>query len=405
MTVKPTPRNISTIRPVHPFPARMAPSIVEEILGKRTGRLRVLDPMAGSGTTLALARYYGHKAIGLDSDPLAVLISRTWCADLDSSLLNIAERALYRAKQLNRHLAVSEVLENFDEETAAFIRFWYDPTNTKQLWSLATAISRCRAGAAKLAMWTALSRLIVTKESGASRGIDVSHSRPHRAYAACPVRPFESFLQSVQTVLTRSPFSDPSKSLPRAQIERGDARRLPFAKDSADLVITSPPYLNAIDYLRGHKLSLIWMGHSIRSLRQLRASNVGSENVTQWKESKTGKDVICAAVGAANLPRRTLSLLGQYAVDMDLVLHEIRRVLVSKGTLVMVVGNSTLKGQFIQNSNLIKVLASQQGFALRTETHREIPASRRYLPPPGKRGSGAQFDTRMREEVVLTFGG
>ena len=29
---------------------------------------------------------------------------------------------------------------------------------------------------------------------------------------------------------------------------------------SVDLTVTSPPYLNAIDYLRGHKMSLVWMG-------------------------------------------------------------------------------------------------------------------------------------------------
>jgi 23S rRNA G2445 N2-methylase RlmL len=40
--------------PVHPFPARMAPGIALEIMSTVKGSLRVLDPMMGSGTVLAI---------------------------------------------------------------------------------------------------------------------------------------------------------------------------------------------------------------------------------------------------------------------------------------------------------------------------------------------------------------
>ena len=59
--------------PIHPFPARMAPGIALEALGESKASLRILDPMAGSGTVLAVARSKGHRAFGVDVDPLAVL--------------------------------------------------------------------------------------------------------------------------------------------------------------------------------------------------------------------------------------------------------------------------------------------------------------------------------------------
>jgi tRNA G10 N-methylase Trm11 len=62
------------IRPVHPFPARMAPSIVWDALPKTGKSVNILDPMSGSGTTLVCARSRGHRAIGCDTDPLALLI-------------------------------------------------------------------------------------------------------------------------------------------------------------------------------------------------------------------------------------------------------------------------------------------------------------------------------------------
>lgn len=79
-------------RNVHPFPARMAANIPWEILSPHRGRLRVLDPMAGSGTSLIVGRAAGHEAFGVDSDPLAVLISRVATADVQ--VRRLEERGL-----------------------------------------------------------------------------------------------------------------------------------------------------------------------------------------------------------------------------------------------------------------------------------------------------------------------
>ena len=72
---------------VHPFPARMAPDLALDVVEDYRDSLRVLDPMAGSGTVLAVARAKGHHAIGIDIDPLAVLISRVWTTAIDSTNL------------------------------------------------------------------------------------------------------------------------------------------------------------------------------------------------------------------------------------------------------------------------------------------------------------------------------
>src|ERR1039457_4713691 len=73
---------MKSVRPIHPFPARMASEIVWRKLPEGGG-LRVLDPMSGSGTTLVTARMRGHEAIGFDRDPLAVLIAGAWASDVD----------------------------------------------------------------------------------------------------------------------------------------------------------------------------------------------------------------------------------------------------------------------------------------------------------------------------------
>ena len=74
--------------PIHPFPARMAPGIALEALGESETPLRVLDPMAGSGTVLAVARAKGHRAFGIDLDPLAVLLAGVWTRTVDAERVN-----------------------------------------------------------------------------------------------------------------------------------------------------------------------------------------------------------------------------------------------------------------------------------------------------------------------------
>ena len=58
------------------------------------------------------------------------------------------------------------------------------------------------------------------------------------------------------------------------------AERMPLAANSVDLLITSPPYAsNAIDYMRAHKFSLVWLGHPLDELSALRSRYIGGESI------------------------------------------------------------------------------------------------------------------------------
>src|SRR6266849_9639799 len=82
---------------------------------------------------------------------------------------------------------------------------------------------------------------------------------------------------SVKRVLNNTIHVKSRDRGPAPSIHLGDARKLPVESGSIDLVLTSPPYLNAIDCLRCSKFSLIWMGETISGLRRVRADSVGAE--------------------------------------------------------------------------------------------------------------------------------
>jgi DNA modification methylase len=389
------------VRSIHPFPARMAASIPWQVLSGEEGNLRVLDPMAGSGTSLVVARNMGHQAIGFDTDPLAVLVSSVWCNDVHASrVLAAAERVVSRASCMQ--IPASDAYSfRADTETKSFIRYWFDLRSRRQLSALSLAITQVRDADIRSVLWCALSRLIITKESGVSRALDVSHSRPHRHYTVAPIQPLHAYLRSVRQIVHLAPFQKGS-GFPRPRIERADARELPLGDDSIDLVITSPPYLNAIDYVRGHKLSLVWMGHTTGGLRTLRGTNIGTEVAGAFLASAKVRRVTAAMGQVNDLPLRFQRILWRYLEDMNRVMQEIARVLTRGGRALVVIGNCTIRGVYLRNSRAIEMLAESHGMTLERRSQRAIPDSHRYLPPP-RSGSGKEMQRRMRTEVVLSF--
>ena len=386
---------------VHPFPARMAPDLAFGIITKHSKPLRVLDPMSGSGTVLAVARANGHLAIGVDTDPLAVLISRVWTTAIDrATLRQKAAQTLATAHDVFETLRTRDAYPlNADDETKRFVRFWFDQRTRKQLASLAAAIADVRGKKIRDALWCAFSRLIISKRSGASLAMDLSHSRPHKVFTRAPTEPFSKFLLATEHV-ARNCIASGSGGGPPALVHEGDARSLSLPDGSIDLVLTSPPYLNAIDYIRCSKFSLVWMGHPISEMRHLRSTGIGTE-VGKYEQDEDTKSILAEINPQPELSGRHEAILARYIDDMRQVIGETARVLVDGGQAVYVIGENTVRGTFIRNSLIIESLASGAGLHCISSHQRDLPANRRYLPPPSARTEA--LDGRMRREVVLTM--
>jgi SAM-dependent methyltransferase len=290
-----------------------------------------------------------------------------------------------------------------DEKTKNFVKFWFDLKNRKQLTALSKHIALVRDDTIKCFLWTAFSRMIVTKKIGVSLAMDVSHSRPHKVYEKAPVNAFEVFLSAVNKVIKCNPFTGINSPPPKANIVCGDSRHLDYEDNFFDMIITSPPYLNAIDYLRSHKLSLVWMKKSVKEIRELRSTNIGAEVKEELPNLQRITKALKATGKIEQLPSRYKGFLVRYILDMDRVCSEIARVLKPGGKAVLVIGNCTTKGVFVSNSDAIRYLAECHGFKLVSCEERLLPENRRYLPPPNKKNAGDQLQSRIRKETILTM--
>ena len=390
---------------VHPFPARMAPGLALDVVAECREPLRVLDPMSGSGTVLAVARSKGHHAIGVDLDPLAVLIGRVWTTDVDSkAVVDKAAQLLDQARHVFKSLRTRNAYpRDADAETRRFARYWFDDYARRQLTALASILEEIPEDSIRDVLWCAFSRLIITKQSGASLAMDLSHSRPHRAFKRAPAKPFRKFLAAVKRVVDNCIDNRTRPIGPATCVQEGDARNLALDSGSIDLVLTSPPYLNAIDYFRCSKFSLIWMGYSIRELRRLRSIAVGTEVGKEGGDDGESETIISELKLLPALETREKAVLIRYIDDMRRVVGETARVLAEDGRAVYVIGENTIRGTFIPNSLIVEGVASAAGLRCTDRRSRELPANRRYLPPPSTQSRAVALNARIRREVVLTF--
>jgi DNA modification methylase len=192
-----------------------------------------------------------------------------------------------------------------------------------------------------------------------------------------------------------------AEKLPKSgKIGRGDCRHLTKVKHrSIDAIVTSPPYLNAIDYLRGHKLSLVWLGHTIPNLRAIRAGAIGTERAGTHDELECS-ELEDAVRSIRALPSRQRNIVHKYAKDAKLMIKEMKRVLHPNGLLVLVLGDSNLRGLPVYNSRIFKHIASASGFVLEAERRRPLQNDRRYLPIAASSGALAN---RMKVEVLQSY--
>jgi len=373
----------------------MAPELVRGALRVVPNGGWVLDPMCGSGTVPRAAVEAGYGSVGVDIDPLAVMMSQVWTSHLDpQGIRNDAVGSVQRAEALSP----AAVERPTDPETRKFISYWFAAKQEDELARLTTVLRR-HERPTKQALMIALSRIIVSKEMMASLARDTSHSRPHKVAKENDFDVYAGFRKSARLVAQRL---QPERILGKADIRLGDARTLDGVDGNGfDLVLTSPPYLNAIDYIRGHRLALVWMGHVMESLRETRAESIGAGRILPPGERSLEISPYVTKTEGATIGSRHLGWIRRYAADMEAVLQQVRRTLKPTGHVVMVIGNSFIRGAKVNNAGLIEALATRNGFRVQGKKRREILARRRYLPPPGD-GTNA-LNIRMRIETVLTL--
>lgn len=381
----------------HPFPAPLSPRLVAALIeaSVEEGAV-VLDPMAGSGVVPRVATALGRRAIAFDVDPLSRWLIRVHSNGINADRIRESAAAMHAraARRARRWTGLPpEFAHRFDAETAKFIRYWFPVRSIRALLALALELDEV-GGMHGDALRLAFSRTIIAKSSGASWALDLPHTRPHRRFGREIDDPLSTFPRHVEAVLRATAAVEHRAS---ATVRAADARSLPLPEDSVDLVITSSPYANAIDYMRSHKFTLVWTGYSLSDLRKIRSSMIGTERgYPAVRDDRRWLEPHLPAVDGARLSQ---SVLRRFFYDMDSVLKELHRVLRPGGACVLVVGSSRVGSRVVDTPRIVARLGRDNGFHHIATRYRSINPHRRSLPFPSTHDSPLR--RRMVREAIV----
>ncbi len=355
----------------------------------------VLDPFAGSGTTLVEGRRAGIRAIGTELLAPAVLAARVKTNfELDPrALVRGADRVLKRAERRSAGALP------FLRET----RRQFAPKALRDLTRLRDALPS-EGGPLSDALRLAFGRILIPS-SRLHRSPCLGYGK--RIPSGDPVTPFERFGAAAHEMAADLEGLSAERSHwgPPAEVTLRDARNGGWSPRSVELAITSPPYVNGMDYVMNYKVDLAWLGyaHSYADLAALRGAQVACDNLPR-RETAPYLDTSRVAEPwlAEILPRIRENLarkgtyrrddmhavVHRYFSDLSPVLDGVFRALVPGGRFVVVVGDSLLAGAYVPGDLLLARLGASLGFRIVS-----VEVARR-------RRSGQRRSFELRESIV-----
>jgi len=325
----------------HSYPARFIPQIPLTFIKifNREGDI-VLDPMCGCGTTLVEAFLNNRNSIGNDFNPLAVLISKVKTTLIDETEFRYFNNKLAVMKRYLDldYRKIENRVENLPNRKISKI---FNRVIISKLESIRETLLEVKEeGHEKLYDFgrVALSSTIWSLVENGD-GIDVD----------------DLFLKRVKSM--RNELNKMAKiinKIPNVKLINGDARKLEVETNSIDLIVTSPPYVNALDYYRAHMYNMLWLGMDFDLFRK---HEIG---------------------GHSHFIINRFRLLSEYLGDMLRSMIEMNRVLKKDKVCVIVVGNSSLEYELIENHKFFAAMAKHIGFEPIKTIFRNIDKTKKY---------------------------
>lgn len=349
---------------IHPYHARFIPQIPERLINSYTSEDDlVLDPFNGSGTTTMIAGVMRRNGVGVDLNPLACLIARVKCRNYDIEKLEThVDDFLKQAKHNVRAVDSQPRLDDFSDTETDDIPLlipdfpdqerWYIDNVLQQMGALFYLVEDvetdsfhdfyrvCFSGITKSVCrsdedWTYIGDNMYPDK-------DTNKLTPvNKVYDI--YQKFENQVNRVLRGVKRFSEANPVEG----EIYQTDSRDIDILNDnSVDFAITSPPYANAVDYARYHRLSFYWF---------------------DWEVTETKEDEI-----GARSKRGRKNAVEDYFDESREVYEEVFRVLKPESRFCVVVGDTQHKKERVEAVNQISNICEDIGYNKEGEIVRKV---------------------------------
>lgn len=378
----------------------------------------VLDIFGGSGTTGVESVRQGHEYVGVEVNPLSKLISDVSTHPYPVSVLSEVKDLLDE---------VSGVIEREPIEFPGRTKkeFWFESSAREQLESLRDSIFALRdelmnsfeideevvsnvpysVETIRNHLWEVVVLVfanVVFEVSNADPGVSKAYKSPimkeQIEEGSHPPDVFDTFDAEWAKVQERigslwEEVLTSNELVPKSRTILGDARSVELDVD-VDVAISSPPYINAINYYRGSKLRLFWIADMLAELdvpfeaSDLRSSIIGSNSSASLRGVDT--DALPFLVEdvwqceAARYPTLSLDTLDTqiasivetdisdakkksylvwkfFAEDMVQSMSRVYESLVDGGLFFFVIGENVVGGEFIETRKYLTDIGRHLG--------------------------------------------
>ena len=339
--------------------------------------VKVLDPFAGSGTTLLAAEAVQARAVGFEPHPFIYRVAKaklSWDVDVNRlrlayrEITNKAMEMLAETERLNIPLLgkcfTNDSLSKLDALKDAFLSQFNDgrPEN-EIIWLGITSIIRA-CSTAGTAQW--------------------QYVLPNKKKAKV-LDPLEAFVSKMNQMIKDVNYAKQRNWLSESSVIKTDARRPEYSSDDLfDFVITSPPYPNNYDYADATRLEMTFWGeiegwselHSSVRKYLLRSCSQHSAKEKLQLDSLLQEDVLepiidelsdsCRALEKIRLTKggkKTYhTMVAAYFIDLGRVFYALRRLCKQGCRMCFVIGDSAPYGVYLPVDKWLGELALAAGF-------------------------------------------
>jgi len=358
----------------------------------------ILDPFAGCGTVLVQAKLNGYKSIGTELNPLLQFIANTklnsW--DVSPSYLLKTYKEIHRDKtrpapsflKSNSQFR-ADVLRNLELINGGISSLEVNTEKQKKVKNL---------------LEIAFSAILVDC-SNLKRSPCLGYVKDKIVHESTPFVLFDQKVQEIADDLRLIHWQYKDFINTESKVICSNAMAYKH-KNKFDLAITSPPYMNGLDYVMNYKIEMGWMEfvHSQKDLKQIKDDMVVCDNVSKglirkfyqssstytndWiEEIKTNieKNIIRrGAYRRHDMPY----IVHKYFDDLYKVMKNVASYLKFGGRFVLVVGDSLIADVYVPTDLLLAKIGLDLGLKIE-----KIEKAR-------DRRSGQIRSYRLRESII-----
>ncbi len=298
---------------IFPYKGKFHPQLIRGILNSIpvTKEMTVLDPMCGSGTTNIEAALLGIDSIALDVSPFCRFMTQ-----VKSEIFSIS----------------AEELKGLIIDTENYCNVFSSIRSVKAVDYL-----NQRPEVSNLAFLAYLDAVGYTSRNR-SLSLIKAYKRVLKKYVT-HITPFLNFLnkQRIGSV----------KVLPE-----GSAKKIPLPSRSVDVIITSPPYTDMIDYVKNDYEILKLF---VNDPNKLYTEVMGLRGSTESDR------------------------IHNYLNDLKIVLAEYKRILKTNGKLVMIIGFNSRQDKTYNLRCKTSEIMKEAGFQIEKKIHRQLEGTKHIL--------------------------